>query len=298
MSSDEYSQLLNPPELAQAPQRVVSLIPSMTESLFELGFGESVVGITDYCVHPVDKLTGVPRIGGPKNPRIQEIIDLSPELVLVNQEENTPQTIKGLQDAGLTIWMTFPKTVDQALDILRTLLGIYHTDAPAMVINSLQMTIDWSKQATANHPKISCFCPIWQDKTKSGQDWWMTFNKDTYSHDLLATMGAQNIFSERERRYPLDADLGLADPEDMQGRDTRYPRVTQQEIEAAQPELILLPSEPFNFDASHKLALQDLLAGSPAVKNNRVLMVDGSLLTWHGTRLAKAVHELPSLLTL
>ncbi|MCH7663140.1 MAG: cobalamin-binding protein, partial [Chloroflexi bacterium] len=82
-----------------------------------------------------------------------------------------------------------------------------------------------------------------------------------------------------------------------EARDTRYPRVTIAEIKAAQPEIILLPSEPFGFDITHKLSMIELLAGTPAVKKDRVLLVDGSLLTWHGTHLAKAINELPSLLT-
>lgn len=298
MSPQETTNLLAAPDFKQPPQRVISLVPSMTETLFDLGFGESVIGITDFCVHPVDKLSSLPRLGGPKNPQIDAIIELKPDLVLVNQEENTPQVVTSLQDADLTVWMTFPQSVDQALDVMRALLGIYHTDAPAMLINSLQMALDWAKNASDNQEKIKCFCPIWQDKTKSGHEWWMTFNQATYTHDLLAILGVENIFAGRDRKYPLDADLGLTDSEDPGIRDTRYPRVTLQEIEAAQPELILLPSEPFNFEGSHKLAFHDLLSSTPAVKNDRILFIDGSLLTWHGTRLAKAVNDLPALLTL
>lgn len=285
-----------PPELELPPQRVVSLIPSMTESLFDLGFGETVVGITDYCVHPAEKLTALPRLGGPKNARVDEVVALKPELVFVNQEENTPQVIQALVDADLNVWMTFPQSVDDALDILRTLLGIYHTDTPAMLITSLQTVVDWTRNALDSQTKLRYFCPIWQDETQTGQQWWMTFNQYTYSHDLLATFGAENIFAERERRYPLDADLGAEKSENKDGKDTRYPRVTLDEVRHAQPDIILLPSEPFAFDVSHKLSIIELLSDVPAVKKDRVLLVDGSLLTWHGTRLAKAVNELPSLL--
>lgn len=298
MSKSELSKLFTPPELGSPPQRVVSLIPSMTESLFDLGFGETLVGITDYCIHPAEKLASLPRLGGPKNPSVDEIIALKPDLVLVNQEENTQQLVQALVDAGLDIWMSFPQTVEQALDVLRNLLGIYHTDAPAMLINSLQIAVDWARNSSLNQPKIRYFCPIWQDETKAGQSWWMTFNQSTYSNDLLATFGYENIFFERERRYPLDADLGSGDPEDSEGLDIRYPRVTLEEIEAAQPEMIFLPSEPFAFDVNHKLSFIDIFSSTPAVKNDRVLLIDGSLITWHGTRLAKAVNDLPTLLAL
>ncbi|MFU8771696.1 MAG: helical backbone metal receptor, partial [Anaerolineales bacterium] len=83
--------------LSSPPKRVVSLVPSMTESLFDLGFGDAVVGITDFCVHPAEHLAGIRRIGGPKKPRLDEIIGLNPDLVLANQEENTPNTVKALE---------------------------------------------------------------------------------------------------------------------------------------------------------------------------------------------------------
>src|SRR5512139_3602968 len=100
------------------PKRVVSLVPSMTESLFELGFGETLVGITDYCIYPEERLEGLPRLGGPKNPRLEDIIALQPELVLANWEENTRRTVETLEAAGVRVWVTFPKTVRQALDVL------------------------------------------------------------------------------------------------------------------------------------------------------------------------------------
>lgn len=298
MSTPDLSALTTPPDLGRPPQRVVSLIPSMTESLFDLGYGQSVVAITDYCIHPADKLVSLPRLGGPKNPDTEQIAALKPDLVFANQEENTPQVIQALIDAGLNVWVTFPQTVDHALDILRQLLAIYHSDAAAMQITSVQKSLDWARAAVLDQPKVRYFCPIWQDSTQSGQEWWMTFNQHTYAHDLLAGFGGENIFSDRERLYPLDADLGHADSEQMEDADTRYPRVTHKEIEAAQPELILLPSEPFAFDINHKLAFNDILATSPAVQNDRVFLVDGSLITWHGTRLAKAIYELPTLFSL
>ncbi|MBW8011749.1 MAG: ABC transporter substrate-binding protein [Chloroflexi bacterium] len=295
MSKLDLVSLSKIPELPKPPERVVSLVPSMTESLFELGFGESVVGITDYCIYPAGALDNLPRLGGPKNADLDKIIDIKPDLVFGNQEENSRQLIKGLVDAGVNVWLTFPQTVNQAVDILRNLLAIYRTDDPVMLVNSLQMALDWASSASQNQTKVRYFCPIWQDETKGGEKWWMTFNQHTYTHDLLSTLGGENVFADRERRYPLAADLGEAKPEDRDEMDTRYPRVTQEEIESASPELILLPSEPFDFDESHLQTILELFAGSPAVKNGRVLFVDGSLITWHGTRLAKAVQELPSL---
>jgi ABC-type hemin transport system substrate-binding protein len=107
-------------------------------------------------------------------------------------------------------------------------------------------------------------------------------------------MGGENVFASRERHYPLAADLGRAEAEPPGIRDTRYPRVTADEVLAAQPEMILLPDDPFHFTEGHKQTIQERFADTPAVRNKRVFFVDGSLLTWYGTRLAKAIQVLPS----
>lgn len=288
---ESLSQL---PEFDHAPKRVVSLVPSITESLFDLGFGDSVAGITEYCLHPQDKLAGIAQVGGPKNPDVEKIVSLEPELVFANQEENTPEKIRELADRGLNVWLSFPLTVEDALDVLRQLLAIYHTDKPALTITTLQMAVDYGRRAAESLPRVKYFCPIWQGR-EGGTDWWMTFNRNTYAHNLLEIFGGENVFGDRERRYPLAADLGMKDAGDAaQGRDRRYPRVTAEEILAAGPELILLPDEPFKFESGHKQRLVELLAETPAVKDGRIRFLDGSLITWHGTRLGKALQALPN----
>ncbi|RPI33249.1 MAG: hypothetical protein EHM70_06585 [Chloroflexota bacterium] len=112
-------------QFQKPPQRIVSLVPSMTESLFDLGLGHAVVGATDFCIHPAPALVNVPRVGGPKNPRIADIISLKPDLVVANQEENTPQTVEALERAGIQVWVSFPQTVRQAMDVLWTMAGIF-----------------------------------------------------------------------------------------------------------------------------------------------------------------------------
>ncbi len=282
--------------ISQPPRRVVSLVPSLTESLFDLGFGDTVVGITDYCVHPADKLGGLPRLGGPKNPRVADILALQPNLVLANQEENTPRTVEALREAGAPVWVTFPKTVAEAMDVLWALSRLYKRGTAVARLEVLERVLDIAEEAGASRPPASVFCPIWQGETADGRLWWMTFNRETYPHDVLALLGARNVFAERERRYPLEADLGTAEPLPAGGRDTRYPRVTVEEVRAARPEVILLPSEPYAFGARERERLLSLLPDAPAVRQGRVHLVDGSLLTWHGTRLGRALQELPPLL--
>jgi iron complex transport system substrate-binding protein len=279
----------------EPPKRVVSLVPSMTESMFDLGFGQALVGITDYCVHPEKSLSGLPRLGGPKNPNLQKILDLHPDLVLANQEENTPTTVHALESEGIKVWVTFPKKVREALDILWTLTGLFHSETAAMRLEILERTLEWAQMACQERQPFSYFCPIWQEIVPDGQTWWMTFNQDTYCNDLLAQMGGRNVFANRKRRYPLAADLGQAEPQDAPGRDTRYPRVRLQEILDSQPEIILLPSEPYAFTEFDQRQILDWMADTPAVKSGRVHRVDGSLVTWHGTRLGMALDVLQPL---
>ncbi len=288
----ELEALTEIPDLPMPPKRVVSLVPSITESLFVLGFGETVVGITDYCIYPQGQLNHLPRLGGTKNPDVEQVVALQPDLVFLDKDENTRATAEELVEAGLQVWVSCPRTVDEGLDLLRDLLAIYHTDRAAMQVATLQAALDWTKRAAESQEPKRCFCPIWADET-DGVLWWMTANGDTYLSDLLTTLGGINVFAERQRHYPLRADLGLAEAEDPGERDVRFPRVTLEEILAAEPEIIFLPSEPFAFDLEHKRAYMQAMSTTPAAKHNRMYLVDGSLLTWPGARLAKALNELP-----
>ena len=278
------------------PRRVVSLVPSLTESLFDLGLGAAVVGVTDYCVHPAETLAGLPRLGGTKNPRVEEICALQPDLVLANWEENTRQTVEALEASGVPVWVTFPHTVVESLEVLWKLVELFRSPEAGQRLRTLELALDWAISAVDEQRVVRYFCPIWQETTQSGQTWWMTFNRRTYPSDLLLLMGGENVFAERERCYPLGADLGLEPAQDPGERDTRYPRVTVEEVVAAQPEVILLPDEPFAFSEEHSRQIAALLAETPAARENCIHCIDGSLITWHGTRLARALRELPAVL--
>ena len=278
------------------PERVVSLVPSMTESLFDLGFGRSIVGITDYCIHPKEKLGDIPRIGGPKTPRVGDIFELKPDLVIANKEENTCADVEAMEAKNLPVWVSFPQSVEQSMEILWILVELFRSETAALRLKTLEVALDWTKLAKETQHSVRCFCPIWQDHTEGEQTWWMTINRHTYTSDLLKLVGAENIFADRIRRYPLMADIGDQEPEEPGERDTRYPRVNVEEVLAAAPDIILLPDEPYNFDESAREGMMELLSETPAVKTDKVILVEGSLLTWHGTRLDRALRELPNLL--
>lgn len=277
----------------EPPQRVVSLVPSVTESLFELGVGARLVAVTDYCVYPVDNVKHLPKVGGTKNPDVAQIIALSPDLVIVNREENRREDVEALQAAGVPVWVTFPRTVREAFNLLWNIMHVF--DEPSMVerIRSVEWVADWLERMAAQRvDECRVFVPVWYAP-------WMTANADTYMHDLLRVCGGTNVFADRERRYPLAADLGERPPTPtddprLAGRDVRYPRVTLDEIVAAQPDVVLLPDEPFAFSAEHADIIRQL--DIPAARTGAVHLVDGSLLTWHGTRVARALNELPALM--
>jgi ABC-type Fe3+-hydroxamate transport system substrate-binding protein len=145
---------------------------------------------------------------------------------------------------------------------------------------------------------VGVFVPIWREpKGTDSPRWWMTFNRGAYAHDLLRVCGGANVFAERVRRYPLAADLGEAPPvEPSPEHDTRYPRVTPAEVAARSPQVILLPSEPYPFTEADRAAF-DSFPDLPAVQHNRIYPVDGTLLTWPGTRVGRALAEVPAFLS-
>ncbi len=290
MMDEQYfyqAELLN--LIGLKPERVVSLVPSVTESLFDLNIGDRLVAITDYCEHPADKVEHLPKVGGTKNPDVEQIIALAPDLVIMNQEENRLADAEAISAAGIRIWVTHPRTVAEAINMLWDIVGIFDETSMVPRVQHIDRVFDMMSLSAEAQPRLKTFVPIWHDP-------WMTVNRDTYVHDLLYHLGAENVFADRQRQFPLDADLGEAEPlapdnPRIAERDTRYPRVSLQEIVAAQPELVLLPTEPYRFNEvdAQSFAMLDI----PAAKYNNIYVVDGSLLTWHGTRLALALRELP-----
>ena len=261
--SSEFSVPVDKP-----PRRVVSLVPSLTESLFDLNLGERVVGVTDYCVRPADKLAGIARVGGTKNPDVEQIVALRPDLVLVNREENRRQDAEALQAAGIPVWVTYTRTVQEALNLLWAIMDVFNETSMHMRVRVIEQAYDWVAGVSRAREGAPCrvFVPIWMQPL-------MTFNADTYMHDLLQVCGGSNVFAEN---------------------DTRYPRIKMDDVAAAQPDVILLPSEPFAFDETHVATFAAL--DIPAAHQGHIHLVDGSLLTWHGTRVAYALDEIPPLM--
>jgi ABC-type Fe3+-hydroxamate transport system substrate-binding protein len=281
--------------LTEFPRRIVSLIPSVTDSLFALGLGESVIGVTNYCQPPALAAKRLTVVGGPKSLDLGRIRALRPDLVIANREENSKSDIEELARDG-PVWLTFPQTIAESLVDLWSLVHLASSERAFMLMRSLETSLEYAQRLDwdpAERRRV--FVPIWRG-VENGQPWWMTFNEQTYPADVLRACGAETCFSERKRRFPLEADLGLVEPEPPGERDIRYPCVGIDEILSADPQVILLPSEPYLFSHEDEYELRNSLSTTAAVRQGEVYSIDGRWLFWHGTFSGQAVNELIALL--
>jgi ABC-type Fe3+-hydroxamate transport system substrate-binding protein len=254
-------------ELAAAPRRIVSLIPSTTELLCALGLADALIGVTVYCVEPRDVVRGKTRVGGEKDPDLAAIRALAPDLVVANIEENRREDVDALRAAGIRVWVTYPRTVAEGLAMIRDLGDVTGARERARaMLAELEPLYRRVRERAAAIRAVRVFYPIWRRP-------WMTIGADTYVHDLLSTCGGANVFADR----------------------TRYPTVTLDEVATRAPEVILLPDEPFRFRRAH-IADFDVYPAVPAVRDRRIHLVDGKPFSWHGPRLAEALNKLPDLL--
>lgn len=278
--------------LARPPRRIVSLVPSDTLTLFDLGAGDRVVGRTRYCVDPPDGVAGIPTIGGTKDPDLDAICDLEPDLILANQEENTRKALEQLAQRNQKLFVSFPVRVADGIAHMARMARMLEVHAEPAVKELVRKAYQVIKDATAaveGVVPVPTFVPIWMDPL-------MTFRNETFADDMLTLIGATNVFEGRKRYYPLRADMGDAKPlsdDEVGPRDTRYPRVALGEVEDKAPELVLLPNEPHEFTDSDKEVFEKL--DMPASGNGRILFCDGRDLFWHGSHSIVAVPRLRAL---
>ncbi len=245
---DAYRQLTdgegNAVRLPPAVRRVVSLVPSLTEAVAVTAPG-LLVGATDWCSHPAG--LGAARIGGTKNPAVQAIRALRPDLVIANEEENRAPDLAALRAAGLAVWTTRIRDLDQALDSLhRLLVDALRLPCPDWLV-AARRAWDFPPPPRA----VRAVAPIWRRP-------WMVLGRDTFAADLLRRLGI---------------DLLPADHPD------RYPRLTLDQLHALEPELLILPDEPYRFTATD---------GPEAFPALPYALLDGRHLTWYGPSLADA----------
>jgi ABC-type Fe3+-hydroxamate transport system substrate-binding protein len=250
----------------ERPQRIVSLVPSITETLFALGLDAEVAGVTDFCVHPEAQVGNKPRVGGTKNPMVGRILSLRPDLVIANKEENRRGDVERLQDRGVRVFVTHARTVQGTLDelgVLGTIVG--REERARAIIGEIQEAWETAKRRVqAERPLVVAL--IWKNP-------YMAVGGDTFANDLLMQSGAANPFQHAAHRYP---------------------RISESELVTAEPEVILLPTEPYAFGEKERLELMRL--DCPAARDRRIHIVEGELLTWYGPRMARAFHLLSDLI--
>jgi ABC-type Fe3+-hydroxamate transport system substrate-binding protein len=274
------------------PQRLVSLVPSMTEVLCSFARGQQVLGITDYCTEPAAAVATKTRVGGTKNPDIATILALHPDLVFAVAEENRRQDVEQLAAAGVPVYVFAPRTVRDGIDLLWRVADLVdcRTEVSAQ-IQLIEQEYAETVALVARRQRVRVFCPIWKDP-------YMTINADTYVHDVIHVCGGDNIFAHRQRRFPLAADLGQqpeATAERYAEQDRRYPRITLEEMAALRPEVILLPDEPYAFsqaDSADFMRFPEV----PAVRDRRILLIDGKMVSWYGPRIGHSLRTLRTLL--
>jgi ABC-type Fe3+-hydroxamate transport system substrate-binding protein len=246
MTDDELPRddLGYPVKVTRPVERVVSLVPSLTESIAATR-PQALAGATIWCTHPAE--LDVPRVRGTKNPDLAAISRLSPGLVLVNQEENRRVDVERLRAAGLPVWVTVIKTLDQAVAALRRMFR----EALGWPEPAWLGEVERAWQAPVPGPLLRAVIPIWRDP-------WMVVGSDTFTGDVAGRLGLCNLYGNHPERYPK---VGL---EDLQARD---------------PEIVVLPDEPYRFNAAD---------GPEMFHGRRVALVEGRSLTWYGPSLVGA----------
>ncbi|MFI1033222.1 helical backbone metal receptor [Streptomyces sp. NPDC020951] len=231
--------------------RVVSLVPSLTEAV-AASVPAALVGATDWCTHPSD--LDVPRIGGTKNPDVDRIVSLAPDLVIANEEENREPDLAALRTAGLDVLVTEVRDVPQAFrELSRVLRACGAAARPGWLAEAEEA---WAAlPRLTGHDRRTAVVPIWRRP-------WMVLGRDTFAGDVLARLGVDHLYA---------------------GHAERYPRIPLDELRAAAPDLVVLPDEPYRFTADD---------GPEAFPGRPGALVSGRHLTWYGPSLAEAPKAL------
>jgi ABC-type Fe3+-hydroxamate transport system substrate-binding protein len=246
-----FDQMGRTVEVPDRPQRIISLVPSQTELLYDLGLGERVVGITKFCVHPETWFKTKHRVGGTKKVDFDKVRALKPDLIIGNKEENERKDIQELEKE-FPVWMSDVRDLSGALDMILRVGELTGTKDKA---EALRKGIEeaFAKQHYIE-PALTVVYLIWRQP-------FMVAGHGTFVNDMLKRCGLVNVFDEG---------------------DARYPEITAQELAEADPDIILLSSEPYPFVQKHIAEFNMICPGTP------VVLVDGEFFSWYGSRLLKA----------
>lgn len=243
--TDQMHRTVQVPAL---PQRIISLVPSQTELLHDLGLGDRVVGITKFCIHPETWFKTKHRVGGTKKVDLAKVHAIQPDLIIGNKEENSREDIEALA-AEFPLWMSDIRDLDGALDMIRRVGQLTDTTTRAKEL-ATQIAAGFAQLVPLDPPYTVAYL-IWREP-------YMAAGHGTFINDMLWRSGLHNVFDEG---------------------DARYPEITDQQLAEADPDIILLSSEPYPFKESHIMDLNMICPGTP------VKLVDGELFSWYGSRL-------------
>ena len=233
--------------------RIVSLCPSLTELAFDLGRGEELVGRTKFCVHPVGRVERIESVGGTKNPKIARIVELAPDLVLMNEEENRREDAEALAAAGLRLHVSFPRDVTETAHMVRDIGSALERPVEAeRIAADIERRAARVRLAGSSSTPVRYTYLIWRNP-------WMAAGGQTFVTAMLGLAGGINVFADHPDRYPV---------------------VAAEDLAAADPETVFLSSEPFPFKDKHA----EELAVATGLSRERMHFVDGEYLTWHGSR--------------
>lgn len=237
-------------ELKHTPKKIISLVPSQTELLFDLGLDEEVIAITKFCIHPQKWFQTKIKIGGTKQLHADKIKKLQPDLIIANKEENVQQQIEELA-THFPVWVSDVNNLNEATQMIQSIGMLTGKESKANEIIQ-HITKEFSQLQSPNPKPQTCYL-IWQKP-------YMTVGGDTFINDMMNRAGFHNIFENQKR----------------------YPQITTGQLQTANCQLLLLSTEPFPFTQKHIDELQPLLPGT------KIILADGEMFSWYGSRLIKA----------
>jgi ABC-type Fe3+-hydroxamate transport system substrate-binding protein len=246
-------------KLDTTPKRIISLVPSQTELLYDLGLDNAVVGITKFCIHPNDWFITKNRVGGTKTVDLEKVAALKPDIIIANKEENTESEIKALQKL-YPVYTSDIANLEESLEMIQQIGEIAAKENESIIL--IQKIQDEFKNLTAfTGEKNKVLYLIWQDP-------YMSINQNTFINDMLNSSGFHNL---------------------IEG-DKVYPAISENQINELNPDLIFLSSEPYPFKEKH------LLEFKKQFLNARIVLVDGEYFSWYGSRLQNAPNYFKTLI--
>jgi len=233
--------------------RIVSLCPSLSELVFDLGRGAELVGVTQYCVHPAEGVERVEKVGGTKTPDVARIVELAPDVVLMNSEENRREDAAALTAAGLDCHVSMPRDCAETAAMVRSIgARLERPDEAERIAADIEQRTRRVRARAAGREPVSFAYLVWRKP-------WMSVNADTFASALLEQAGGRNVFA---------------------AKPARYPEVTLDELRAENPRVVFLCTEPFPFQEKHVAELSSGTGFEPP----RFVVADGEYLSWHGSR--------------